>query len=265
MALESGNIAVEQRGAIAIVTLQRPDKLSAITPAMGRGYAAALRQCGADPDVRVIVVRGAGAGFCSGADLAMLAQGPDALEGFLADQRRDSPTLALDLPVPVVTVVHGAAAGLGFVIALASDMCFAGPGARFIPAFPRLGLIAEYSIAWLLLQRVGSLRTHDILLSGREIDATTAADWGMVDGPHDDPLAAALAWAEMVAQACSPTSMANIKAQIARAATQTREQALQESLDLMTASFRGADLPEALLARVEGRPPAFPPRSPGLR
>lgn len=261
--MTTSDIAVEHRGAVAIITLQRPDKLNAITPDMGRDYAAALRRCGGDPDVRVIVVRGAGAGFCSGADLTMLAQGPEALEGFLADQRRDSPTLALDLPVPVVTVVHGAAAGLGFVIALAADMCFAGPGARFIPAFPRLGLIAEYSIAWLLLERVGSLRTHDILLSGREIDATTASAWGMVDGPHDDPMAAALAWADMVAESCSPTSLATIKSQISRASTQTRRQALEESLDLMTVSFRGADLPEALMARSQGRRPVFAPRSPG--
>jgi enoyl-CoA hydratase/carnithine racemase len=254
-------IGVVHQGGIAIVSLRRPDKLNAITPAMGRSYATALRSCASHPDVRVIVVRGEGKGFCAGADLAMLAQGPDALEGFLEEQRRDSPTIALDLPVPVVTVVHGPAAGLGFVIALASDMCFVGPRARFIPAFPRLGLVAEYSIAWLLLQRIGSLRTNDILLTGRDVDANTAAAWGLADGPHEDPLAAALTWAETVAHQCSPSSVSTIKGQIRRAAHQERSDALMESLDLMRASFRGPDLPEALLARSAGRPPVFAPRS----
>lgn len=258
--LPSGEILVERRGGVALITLNRPEKLNAVTPTMGRGYAAALRACADDPHVRVIVVHGSGSAFCAGADLGMLAQGPSALEAFLDEQTDDSPTLAADLPVPVVTAVDGPAAGLGFVIALTGDVCFAGHGARFIPAFPRLGLIAEYAIAWLLLQRIGSLRTNDVLLSGREVDAATACEWGLADGPHDDPLAAALAWADTVARSCSPTSVATIKQQIAHASRQDRQTALQESLALMRESFRGPDLPEALQARMQKRPPAFPER-----
>jgi enoyl-CoA hydratase/carnithine racemase len=224
---------------------------------MGRAYAEALRACGHDPSVRAIVVTGAGKGFCAGADLGVLAQGPEALEAFLAEQRRDSPTLALDLPVPVVTAVQGAAAGLGFVIAVAADVTFLGARARLIPAFPRLGLIAEYGIASLLLARIGHTRTSDLLLSGRELDATEAQEWGLGTGPVDDPLAAALDWAQTVAAQCSPTSVATIKGQIARAAQQPRDLALAESLDLMSESFRGPDLPEALRARAEGRAPDF--------
>lgn len=256
-------ILVERRGHIALITLNRPEKLNAITPSMGRDYAAALRSCADDPEVRVIVVHGAGTGFCAGADLSMLAQGPFALEAFLDEQDNDSPTIAGDLPVPVVTAVDGPAAGLGFVIALTGDVCFAGHRARFIPAFPHLGLIAEYGIAWLLLQRIGALRTSDVLLSGREIDALTACDWGLADGPHDDALAAALAWAESVATQCSPTSLATIKKQIADASSLDRQAAVRESLALMRESFRGPDLPEALQARTEKRPPIFPARRTG--
>lgn len=254
-------ILVERRGHIAIITLNRPEKLNAVTATMGRDYATALRTCAADGSVRAIVVHGAGSAFCAGADLAMLAQGPSVLEAFLDEQRDDSPTLVADLPIPVVTAVHGAAAGLGFVIAVSGDVCFAGDGARFIPAFPKLGLVAEYGIAWLLLQRIGALRTSDVLLAGREVDARTACAWGLADGPHADPLAAAIAWAEAVATTCSPTSVATIKSQIARAMTQEREAALHESLGLMRESFRGPDLPEALGARIDKRPPRFAPRA----
>jgi len=254
------DILVERQGAVALITLNRPERLNAITPDMGRAYAEALRACGDDRSVRAIVVTGAGRGFCAGADLGVLAQGPDVLEAFLEEQRRDSPTLALDLPVPVVTAVAGAAAGLGLVIALASDICMLGTRARLIPAFPRLGLVAEYGIAPLLLQRAGLARTNELLLSGREIDARTAVEWGLGQGPHDDPLAAALAWAQEVAERCSPTSLAVIKGQIAGASTASRDEALSSSLDLMRASFRGPDLPEALRAKAEDRAPRFPDR-----
>lgn len=257
----SDDVLIERRGAIAIITLHRPDRLNAITPSMGRAYAIALRACGHDPDVRAIVIAGAGKGFCAGADLQVLAQGPEVLESFLDEQRRDSPTLALDLPVPVVTAVHGAAAGLGLVIALASDVTILGSRARLIPAFPRLGLVAEYGIASLLLQRIGQLRTNDLLLTGRELDAETAASWGLGLGPVDDPLDAALEWAEIVARECSPTSLAVIKGQVARAGMQTRDEALVDSLELMRTSFRGPDLPEALTARAERRPVDFGPRA----
>ena len=98
------DVLVEHQGAVAVITLNRPERLNAITPEMGRGYAEALRTCGTDRAVRAIVVAGAGRGFCAGADLGVLAQGPDVLEAFLEEQRRDSPTLALGLPVPVVTL-----------------------------------------------------------------------------------------------------------------------------------------------------------------
>lgn len=259
----TAEILVDRKGSTAIITLNRPDRLNAVTPSLGRAYASALRECGHDPQVRAIVVTGAGRGFCAGADLAVLAQGPSALEAFLEDQRSDSPTLALDLPVPVVTAVQGAAAGLGLVIALASDVTMLGTQARLIPAFPRLGLVAEYGIASLLLQRIGQLRTSDLLLTGRDLDAKTAVDWGLGLGPFADPLAVALEWAETVGRECSPTSLAVIKGQIARAPGQTREESLDESLELMRRSFRGPDLPEALSARADKRTVRFPPRSSG--
>lgn len=254
----SEDVLVSIDQGVALITLNRPDKLNALTPQMGIAYASALLQAAADPDVRVAVVTGAGRGFCSGADLSVLAQGPEALDGFVAQTSDDVlPTLALHVDIPVVMAVNGAAAGLGFVIALTGDVCFASPQARFISAFSRLGLVAEYGVAWLLPRMIGRQRAAEILLSGRPIDAQEAQRAGIVHAVHDDVVAAAMDWARDVAAHCSPASLRTIKAQLAASDTADFATSTRESLALMRESFRGPDLAEALLAKASRRPPAF--------
>jgi enoyl-CoA hydratase/carnithine racemase len=255
-----GAVVVDVTDNVALITLNRPDRLNALTPQMGAEYAAALRRADADPDVRVAVVTGAGRGFCSGADLSVLAQGSDALDGFVAQTtEEDLPTSALTVGIPVVMAVNGPAAGLGFVIALTGDVCFASPQARFISAFSRLGLVAEYGIAWLLPRLVGRQRAAEILLSGRPIDAEEAHRLGLVQSIHDPVLDAALDWARDVAAHCSPSSLRTIKRQLSEADNADLAESTAHSLRLMRESFRGPDLAEALTAKVERRPPAFPP------
>ena len=255
-AAPESEVLISIDGPVATITLHRPDRLNALTPRMGAAYAAALRTADSDPAVRVAVVTGAGRGFCSGADLSLLGQGPQALDTFVSDER-DSPTIAADVDIPVVMAVNGPAAGLGFVIAMTGDVVFAGPHAKFISAFSRLGLVAEYGIAWLLPRRVGAARAAEILLSGRAIDADEALSLGLVSAVEPDPLAAAQAWAHDVATHCSPRSLAIIKGQLREAATQDAVTAVARSRELMIDSFRGPDLPEALIAKVEGRAPRF--------
>ena len=251
-------VLVEVVDHVAIITLHRPDRLNALTPDMGRAYAAALRAADDDPGVRVAVVTGSGRGFCSGADLSVLAQGPEALDGFVArTEGNDLPTTALQVGIPVVMAVNGPAAGLGFVIALTGDVCFASPDATFISAFSRLGLVAEYGVAWLLPRMVGRQRAAEILLSGRAIDADEAARLGLVHGVHADVLAAALDWAHDVARHCSPGSLRAIKRQLDHAASSDLVTSTGESLALMRESFRGPDLTEALIAKGAGRAPEF--------
>ena len=251
-------VLVEVVDHVAIITFNRPDRLNALTPGMGAEYAAALHRADADPDVRVAVVTGSGRGFCSGADLSVLAQGSDALDGFVAQTTDDDlPTAALDVGIPVVMAVNGPAAGLGFVIALTGDVCFASPRTRFISAFSRLGLVAEYGVAWLLPRLIGRQRATEILLSGRAIDADEALRLGLVHSIHDDALVAAMEWARDVATHCSPSSMRTIKRQLTDADTADLPTSTARSLRLMRESFRGPDLAEALIAKGEGRPPEF--------
>lgn len=249
---------------VATITLNRPATLNALLPHMGPAYAALLRSADADPEVRAIVVTGAGRGFCSGADLGVLAQGADALEAFASDQGLDElPLTALSISTPVVAAVNGPCAGIGFVLALCSDVRFASTTATFSPTFPRLGLVAEYGSAWLLPRIVGRPAATELLLSGRTVDAAEAAGIGLVHAVVDDALQAARSWAVDVAASCSPRSTATIKKQLRAADHQDIDTAARESLALMRQSFRWPDLPEALMARLERRSPQFAPRQSG--
>lgn len=252
-------VLYEVRDKVALVTLNRPDRLNAITADMGTAYAEALHRADDDPAVRVAVVTGSGRGFCSGADLSVLAQGPEALESFTADQPFETlPTCALTTRIPVVMAVNGPAAGLGFVMAISGDVCFASPQARFISAFSRLGLVAEYAVAWLLPRQIGRQRAAEILLSGRSVDADEALRIGLVHSVTDDVVQTALDWATDVATHCSPRSLATMKRQLDAADQLSLRESMAESLALMSASFRQPDLGEALVAKSEKRPPRFP-------
>ncbi len=256
---------IEDQGNVRVIRLNRPERFNAMVPAMGQEYTDALMCADKDSDIRVAVVTGNGKGFCSGADLAVLAEGPEALDSFVIDQRLDQlPTIALSLSIPVVMAVNGPAAGIGMVLALAGDVRFASTAAVFITAFSRLGLTAEYGSAWLLQRQVGMSRAAEILLSGRAIDAHEALQLGLVHSVSEDALSAALEWAHDVAQHCSPASLAAIKSQLSAAAHQSLDNHLPDSLDRMSASFRWPDLSEALAAKKEKRTPAFPPSGEGV-
>jgi len=252
--------AVEVHGAVAQVTLNRPERLNALLPGAVRHYAQILRAADADPNVRAIVVTGAGRGFCAGADLAILSAGTEALNAFMAEQRdEDVPTIALSIGTPVITAINGPAVGLGFVIALAADLRIAGSSASFASVFARLGLVAEYGIAWLLPRLVGLGSATDLLLTGRTIDAQEAANLRLVQAVADDPLAEALRRAQELAEFISPASVRTMKAQLLAASTQDLHTATADSLVRMRAGFGNPDLAEALTARSEQRAPRFQP------
>ncbi len=257
---DPGLIRYRTEGHVAIVTLNRPDRLNALLPGMGRSYARALRQAEVDPSVRVIVVTGSGRGFCAGADLSVLAEGPQALMGYLENEDlSDLPTVALSIAKPVVTAINGPCAGIGFVLAVAADVRFAAPSASLGTAFSRLGLVAEYGIAWLLPRLIGLPAATEILLSGRTLSAHEALRLGLVHEVADDVLTRAMEWAHEVAASCSPGSIRAMKQQLLQGQSQPLDDALRSSLQLMANSFRGPDLPEALSARTERRLPRFAP------
>lgn len=257
-------VRYEVSDGVALITLNRPDRLNALVPGMADIYAAHLRSADADPAVRAIVVTGAGRGFCSGADLSVLAEGPEALNGYLDGQGIDTlPTAALRIGTPVATAINGPCAGIGFVLAICADARFAQPTATLSTSFSRLGLIAEYGSAWLLTRLIGLAGATDLLITGRTLTADEALSIGLVNTVSDSALESALAWARDIAGNCAPTAVAVIKRQLLAADDQSLEEAVDLSLAEMRAAFARPDLQAAVAAKMAKEPPAFPPRLPG--
>ncbi|MCU1659891.1 MAG: enoyl-CoA hydratase [Pseudonocardiales bacterium] len=248
---------------VATISLNRPDKLNAVTPPMAARIGALLRECDAEPDVRAIVLTGRGRGFCAGADLAVLAEGPAALAAFVRDPAA-FPTDALTIRKPVVAAVNGPVAGVGIAYVAAADVRFASSEARFTTSFARLGLVAEYGLSWLLPRLIGYPAAADLLLSGRTIDASEALRIGLVAEvvAPEELMARAATYARDLAHRCSPRSLAVIKEQLRADARSDRPAAFDRSIALMVESFDAPDLKEAMEAGSARRLPHFPPLGP---
>jgi len=253
-------IMVTDGDGVRVVTLNRPAVRNAMTASMARAYAAALRAADDDPAVRVIVVTGAGTGFCAGADLAILRAGADAIRAFLP-AREDYPLLAYRLRKPVIAALNGPAVGIGVAYALGSDIRIAAESATLTTLFSRMGLVAEYGLSWQLPRLVGPQAALDLLFTGRSVKATEAASLGLVHRVVADgtALGAALGYAKDLAAACSPASLAAMKAQVYADMGRGLDEAMADALARMDASFDGPDLAEALTARASGRPAVFRP------
>jgi enoyl-CoA hydratase/carnithine racemase len=258
--VESQTVVYEVAEGVATVILNRPDRLNAWTPEMGALYFDLLEKAGADPDVRVIVVTGAGKGFCAGADMALL-QSIGGGAAVVGEHRRTYPTQTLEIPKPVIAAINGACAGVGLVLAAMCDIRFAAAGAKFTSAFSRRGLIAEYGSSWLLPRLIGPANALDVMLSGRVFLAEEAERMGLVNRVVEPErlLDVARAYAGDIAQNCSPYSLATIKRQLYAHLDQPLQPSLQESLRLMEESLAGADFTEGVTSYLEQRPPNFKP------
>ena len=256
-------VELEVVGGVATVALNRPGKLNAVTPVMASRIGAVLRSCDADTDVRAIVLTGRGRGFCAGADLAVLGGGVDELAGFVQDPST-FPVDALTIRKPVIAAINGPVAGVGIAYIAAADVRLASSHARFSTSFARLGLVAEYGLAWLLPRLVGRSAAADLLLSGRTIDAAEALRIGLVTAVVDPAalLGHANSYARELAQRCSPRSLAVIKEQLSIDADSDRTSSFDRSIRLMLESFTAPDLTEAIAAGRDDRPPQFPPLGP---
>lgn len=253
-------VLAQRRGSVLVLTLNRPDRLNAWNEALEQRYFELLDQAESEPEVRAVVVTGAGRGFCAGADMDDLQE--------LVDSRNFTPLVQRDPPrhrpllfsKPLVAAINGAAAGLGLVEALYCDVRFSTPQAKFTAAFSRRGLIGEYGVAWLLPRLVGRSRALDILLSSRVILGEDALQLGLVDRVVELELLldAAVAYAEELASVCSPASMQTIKRQLLLAQESTFAEAVHEAELLMLEAFSSPDFREGLNSYLAGRPPAFP-------
>lgn len=259
---------------VATITLNRPDKLNAWTAVMEQEVRAAMDAADNDGSVRVIVLTGAGRGFCAGADMSLLntvaTQGLDdrgrkqALatrgnrEGVRADfQRKYSYFPALSKPV--IAAINGPVVGLGLVIALYCDLRFASDAAKFSTAFSRRGLVAEYGMAWMLPRLVGLPNALDLLFSARTIDAAEAQRIGLVNQvfANEQFMEKVNAYGRELASSVSPRSMRVMKRQVYDAMFQTLAEAIETSEQEMLASLQSEDFKEGVAHFLEKRAPQF--------
>jgi enoyl-CoA hydratase/carnithine racemase len=247
---------------VAVLTLNRPERLNAWTGEMERLYFGLLEECASREDVRVIVVTGAGRGFCAGADMQDLqALGENGLPATPSAADRRPQTFPLSIPKPIVAAINGACAGIGLVQALMCDIRFAAEGAKLTTAFSRRGLVAEHGISWILPRLVGPARALDLLLSGRVVLAGEAVELGLVNRAlaPEKLLEETLAYARELASRCSPASMATMKRQVYIDLDRELPDALAEADRLMVESFSAPDFVEGVASFVERRDPRFTP------
>ncbi len=262
---------------VATITLNRPDKLNAWTAVMDQEVRAAIYEAENDSNVRVIILTGAGRGFCAGADMSLLgAIAKEGLESYRGqesflrntgngerqDVRPDFQKKYSYFPSirkPVIAAVNGAAVGLGFILTLYCDLRFAAEGARFGTAFAKRGLIAEYGLAWMLPRLIGPANALDMLFSARLVDANEALRMGLVNRvfPQEGFMPSVQAYALELANNVSPRSMGIIKTQVYNAMFQTLGEAFETAEQEMVKSLQCEDFKEGVAHFVEKRPPVF--------
>jgi enoyl-CoA hydratase/carnithine racemase len=260
---------------VATITLNRPDKLNAWTALMESEVRSHMENAEQDDEVRVIVLTGAGRGFCAGADMSLLSavaeRGLDdrgrenvlhnegnRREGVSADfQKRYSYFPAIGKPV--IAAINGPVVGLGLVITLYCDLRLASDASRFSTTFARRGLIAEYGMAWMLPRIVGIANALDLLFSARTIDAAEALRMGLVNRvfPQETFLEKVQEFAQELASTVSPRSLRIIKRQVYEAMSQPLAEAFDISVREMMACFRTEDFKEGVAHFVQKRPAAF--------
>lgn len=257
-------------GGVAVLTLNRPERLNTWANDISSGFYAGVDRAEADPDVRVIVLTGAGRAFCAGADLGTMTDVGEALGNNETDVSSlvgaRHPHFVTSLAKPIVAAINGHCVGYGLTQALMCDVRFAAAGAKFTTSFARRGLIAEYGISWILPRLVGFGVAADLLLSGRTFLAEEAAELGLVKEvvPADELLARTLEYAEDIARNCSPASLAVIKRQIYDDAKHDVAEASSRAERLMHESLMRPDLVEGITSFLQKRPPNFPPAGENL-
>jgi enoyl-CoA hydratase/carnithine racemase len=264
---------------IAVITLNRPDKLNAWTAAMQASVKRAIVDASKDDNVRVIIITGAGRGFCAGADMGGLQKiepgkwDERALARADSDVKIEPSNLGPDVSghfagrfgylmqvkKPIIAAINGPCAGIGLVFTLYCDLRFASSEAKFTTAFAQRGLIAEHGISWLLPRLTGTAHALDLLFSARKFTAEEAQRVGLVNRAfaHEHFMANVLEYARQLADTVSPRAMAVMKAQVWKALFQDLNDAIAIGDAEMQKSFATEDFKEGVAHFVEKRVAKF--------
>ena len=259
----SPTVLYSEQSGIAVVTLNRPQSLNSFTRQMHHDLWAALDRAEANPAIRALVITGAGRGFCAGADLSEFdfAPGPDLVEranpGPVIEQAFNPTARRLQsLRMPTVAAVNGVAAGAGASLAMSCDIAIAAPGASFIQAFSKIGLIPDAGGSWFLVERLGLARAMALALTGDKLAAAQAKEGALIWDVADDCVAAATELAQR--RATMPTKALVATRQLLReAGARTLHQQLDVERDTQSAMGRTHDYIEGVTAFLQKRPAQF--------
>jgi enoyl-CoA hydratase/carnithine racemase len=257
---------------VATITLNRPDRLNAWTGRMHTEYRHCLASAESDEEVRVIVVTGAGRGFCAGADVSALEghvvrggydPGTDdslARPGYGVDERFDAEfAYHFGIGKPIVAKINGPAAGVGFALACYCDVRFGAQGAKLTTAHGRLGLPAEFGLSWLLPRLIGTSRAMELLLSSRIVLAEEAHEMGLLAAavPRDELDGVVDAYVSVLANEVAPGSLTATKRQLYLDLHRGVVESLADADRLLRTMMTAREFQEGVAALAERRPPQF--------
>ena len=262
----TSTVLYAEQGAVAVITLNRPEALNSFTRQMHTELWAALDKAEANAAIRALVLTGAGRAFCAGADLAEFdfEPGPNVEDlmrradpGPVIDQLFNPTARRLQsLRMPSIAAVNGVAAGAGASVVMSCDMAIAAPAASFIQAFSKIGLIPDAGGSWFLPQRLGLARAMGLALTGDKLTAAQAKEWGMIWDVADDCVAAATAMAERLA-AMPTKALVATRHLLREAGDRTLNQQLDAERDAQSAMGHTHDYIEGVMAFKEKRPAKF--------
>ena len=255
---EGESVLLTRDGAVALLTLNRPGRLNALTDEMELRYVRLLHELDQDESVRAMVVTGAGRGFCAGVDTENLKDigSPEFSVGIGAAER----TSTARLRKPLIAAVNGPAAGMGLMHAAYCDIRFASSSAKFTTAFVRRGLAGEYGAAWVLPRLVGPAAAADMLLSARVIGSAEALGMGLVNAVAPEGTSVvdfAMTYAKDLADNCSPHAVAVTKMMMHEHLHLTFDQAVERSVRTMQEIWGHPDAQEGVDSFRQRRPAIF--------
>ena len=263
MSLDGGyeDLIVEHEENITTITLDRPDRLNAISGPMLSGLSRALTEAEKDPGTRVIILTGAGRGFCSGLDLKRQSSGEDNVGDSgprMFDLRNAPPIVLHNVDKPIICALNGPAAGYGMDLALGCDMRVASDRAKLAAVFTKRSVLPESGGTWLLPRMIGWARTAEICFKGEVLDAERCREFGLVNTvvPHDQMMDTAREWARQIA-VNAPLAVQATKRMMRLGLEESFEANVHHVYLALLPLMRSADFREGLQAFVERREPVF--------
>jgi 2-(1,2-epoxy-1,2-dihydrophenyl)acetyl-CoA isomerase len=250
-------VETSRDGAVLTITLNRPDVLNAFNKAMHDALAAALKDA-RDPEVRAVVVTGAGRGFCVGQDLTEFQEAAGDIADRLRANYHPNVLAVRALEKPVIASVNGPAAGAGLSFAAACDIRIAADSATFVPAFINIGLVPDSGGTFFIARLLGTARAFEWMTSGRRLTAAEAEQWGVVSEVVEAdrlPQRAAELAAELASMPTRATGMT--KRLFDAAPTNSLDEQLELEAQLQSAATQSEDFREGAAAFLEKREPQF--------